>query len=457
MYIGFDYGSANCAVGLFNGDSVSLLPLDGDDSYLSSTLYSYDSALIAEAVLARLPEDLASGYRHARAAELSRAAKARRDWDLAPNEQTVFVGRAAIEHYLEFPGEGFYVRSPKSFLGAVGLRPEQQALFEDIVTLMMQEIKARAERVLGSAIRGAVIGRPVNFQGIGGEDSNRQAESILRLAAARAGLEEVSFLYEPLAAGFDFEARLEADATVLVVDVGGGTTDCSLVRMGPSHKLAKDRSQDCLGHSGQRIGGNDLDIALAMQAFMPSFGLGSSLVTGKPMPSQPFWQAVAVNDVSAQRDFAALATGNLIKELKKDASQPELLTRFERLRSRQQNFHLVRLAEAVKVALGEADSTRTGLPNGEEELEIGRLDFNNAIGPQLEKIAALMHSAVQNSAEQNAGAAPDIVYVTGGSSRCQAVAERIGQVYPGVPVVSGDHFGSVTAGLARAAAALNRK
>lgn len=107
----------------------------------------------------------------------------------------------------------------------------------------MQHIKVRAESVLvekqlakqgaAATITHAIIGRPVNFQGIGGEESNRQAESILTLAAKRAGFVDVDFLFEPLAAGMDYEATLTDNKTVLVVDVGGGTTDCSVVKMGP--------------------------------------------------------------------------------------------------------------------------------------------------------------------------------------------------------------------------------
>lgn len=293
MFVGFDYGSANCAVGIMLGDEVSLLPLSTDSAYLPSTLYAMDRELIAEAVYRALPAELKADYAKKRAAQLSRARMVRHELDLDAESPAVFVGEQAVAAYLEMPEEGFYVRSPKSFLGATGLRPEQVALFEDIVTLMMQHIKVRAEAVLvqkGMAskdearITHAVIGRPVNFQGIGGEESNRQAEAILTLAAKRAGFVDVAFLFEPLAAGMDYEASLKADQTVLVVDVGGGTTDCSVVKMGPSHKASFDRSRDCLGHSGQRIGGNDLDIALAMNAFMPHFGLGSLMSNGKPMP-----------------------------------------------------------------------------------------------------------------------------------------------------------------------------
>lgn len=474
MFVGFDYGSANCAVGIMQGNSVQLLPLSEDATYLPSTLYAMDRELIAEAVYQALPPEYKADYARKRAAQLSRARMVRHELDLDPDTQTVFVGEQAVKAYLEMPEEGFYVRSPKSFLGATGLRTEQIALFEDIVTLMMQHIKARAEAVLtkidtvdAKTITHVVIGRPVNFQSIGGEESNRQAEAILSLAATRAGFLEVAFLFEPLAAGMDYEASLEQDKTVLVVDVGGGTTDCSVVKMGPSHKVKSARASDCLGHSGQRIGGNDLDIALAMNAFMPHFGLTSSMINGKPMPSTPFWNAVAVNDISAQREFAALSTRKLIDELIKEAEQPQLLKRLLKLQQQQLSYQLVRLAECAKITLSDTDNTNINLDFIEASLhvEASRDLFENAIEQSLIKMEGLMHQALAQAARTlaetdcspnalSSGMAqveylPDVIYVTGGTARSPAIYDKIASIYPDIPLVVGDHFGSVTAGLAR--------
>ncbi|ABM25115.1 MULTISPECIES: molecular chaperone [Shewanella] len=479
MFVGFDYGSANCAVGIMLGENVQLLSLSEQSAYLPSTLYAMDRELIAEAVYRGLPIEFKADYAKKRAAQLSRARLVRHELDLDTDTQAVFVGEQAISAYLEMPEEGFYVRSPKSFLGASGLRIEQIALFEDIVTLMMQHIKTRAEAVLiekglaqegdESIITHAVIGRPVNFQGIGGEESNRQAEAILTLAAKRAGFIDVAFLFEPLAAGMDYEASLIDNQTVLVVDVGGGTTDCSVVKMGPAHKANLDRAADCLGHSGQRIGGNDLDIALAMHAFMPHFGLGSLMLNGKPMPSNPFWNAVAVNDISAQREFSTLSSRKLIDELIKDAEQPHLLHRLLKVQQQQLSYQLVRQAERAKIGLSDTEHTDINLDFVDAALQVGvsRKLFENAIEPSLTKVEALMHQALAQAAKTlvatnvavdgpdpedlsaEAECKPDVIYVTGGTARSPAIYAKIAGIYPDIPVVVGDHFGSVTAGLTR--------
>ena len=446
MFVGFDYGSANCSVGILKNDNVELLPLAGNSPYISSTLYALDRELIAEAVYHNLPEQQKSTYAKLRSAQLSRARLIRHELDIEPNEQTVFVGQAAFEQYLEMPEEGFYVRSPKSFLGATGLRPEQMALFEDIVTLMMQHVKQQAQVSLADTITHAVIGRPVNFQAIGGEDSNSQAEAILTTAALRAGFEHVVFLFEPLAAAMDFEASLEQDKTVLVVDVGGGTTDCSMVKMSPSRRHQADRKADCLGHSGQRVGGNDLDIAFAMKGLMPELGSDSKLLNGKTMPNKVFWNAVAVNDVSAQRAFIELSTKTLIRELIRDAQQPEKLRRLQKLRDDQLSYQLVKQAELAKIRLSDNSTSLADLSFIESELNVGltQQQLEQAITMPLQKVENLMLQAVAEAETQ-----PELVYVTGGTAKSPAIYQQIKQVFPETEVVIGDHFGSVTSGLAR--------
>ncbi|MCC4820089.1 molecular chaperone, partial [Vibrio lentus] len=177
--------------------------------------------------------------------------------DLVPDDMA--FGQAALDLYLEDPRDVYYVKSPKSFLGASGLHDVQVSFFEDLVCAMMANIKHQAELTTQEQIKQAVIGRPINFHGRGGEEANRQAEDILSRAAKRAGFLDIAFQFEPVAAGLDYESTLTENQTVLVVDIGGGTTDCSLLEMGPTWSGKADRTQSLLAHSGQRVGGNDLD------------------------------------------------------------------------------------------------------------------------------------------------------------------------------------------------------
>ena len=457
MIAGFDYGSSNCAIGVLNTTSpsgIELLPLHGDQRFLPSTLYALSRELICEAVAKQIENPvLRERYMAERANQLRMAAASRREHDIQSGEQTLFVGEAAIENYIDLPEEGYFIKSPKSFLGVSGLRAEHLAFFEDIVSAMMCEIKKAAERNLDDKIRHTVIGRPVNFQGTGGEDSNRQASEILHRAAARAGFESVELLYEPLAAGINFESDLTDNKTVLVVDVGGGTTDCSVVRMGPDHRVKAERKDDFLGHSGSRVGGNDLDINLAYKGLMPVFGLGGQLKSGRPLPTQPYWNAVSVNDIPAQTEFNSMQNIELMEQLRRDAQEPHKLGRLLQLQEHKQNYQLVRSAEQTKIKLSDQPEYDVDLGYIDKDLtqRICTAVYEQAVERPVSKIVDLMTEALTQAQCQ-----PDLIYVTGGTAKSPVVREAIARKLGDIPVVDGDHFGSVTAGLTQWAEKLYR-
>ena len=415
MIAGFDYGTSNCAIGVFSDKSAQLIAIDQGRTFMPSALYALERELICESVGQQIPKkSLQDSFIELRANPLNQARRVRREHDIQASEQSLYVGQEAFDQYFALPEEGYFVKSPKSFLGASGLRPEFVHFFEDIVTAMMQTIKQRAENQLGQTINHTVIGRPVNFQGMNSEQSNRQAIEILSISAKRAGFSSVEFLFEPLAAGFDFEARLDKNKTVLVVDVGGGTTDCAMVNMGPSHRDKIERSEDFLGHSGERIGGNDLDIQLAGKNLMQLFGMQSILKSGLPMPIQPYWDAVTTNNVGSQSTFNSKETSHSLQQLMLDTTEPELLQRFIDLREQKQNHHLVRSAEQCKIALSENAANNVALDYIEQELacNINQQQFADAIERPLARVIALMQDVITQAGRQ-----PDVIYITGGSAK----------------------------------------
>jgi hypothetical chaperone protein len=463
MICGFDYGTSNCAMGVMENDAVRLLPVDSDDqqgdkSFMPSALYALGRELICEQVGLGMAEGAGrEEFVNLRRGQLQMAMRARRELDLEPaaasDEPVMFIGRQAFRHYFADPEEGYFVKSPKSFLGASGLRPEFVYFFEDIVTAMMQTVKQRAEQALGRELRQTVIGRPVNFQGSNAEQSNQQALAILTTAARRSGFTDIEFQFEPIAAGLSFERRLERNQTVLVVDIGGGTSDCAMVRMGPDHRSRSDRSADFLGHTGERVGGNDLDIQLAGKQLMPLFGMTAALKSGKPMPTKTFLDAVCTNDVSALSRFNSLETGLYLEQLQRDCLQPEVIARLIRLRNNKQNQQLVKFAEETKIALSAVNSSRVELAFIEAGLatDINRQQLEEAIERPLQRITELMSEAVQQ-----AGTRPDLVFVTGGSARSPVIREAVARTLGDTPLLDGDHFGSVVSGLTEWAERLYR-
>jgi hypothetical chaperone protein len=450
MFIGFDYGTANCSVAVMRDNGPELLALENHEPYLPSMLCAPTREAVSECLHRHWQVPTGSDENQQL---LRRAITFNREEDIPVNSDSLLFGLRALAHYIEEPEDVYFVRSPKSFLGANGLKPQQIALFEDLVCAMMFHIKRQAEGVLQNSIDQAVIGRPINFQGIGGEEANRQAQGILQRAATRAGFKEIEFQFEPVAAGLDFEATLSEEKTVLVVDIGGGTTDCSLLLMGPQWRDRADRQQSLLGHSGCRVGGNDLDIMLAFKQLMPLFGMGGETEKGIALPALPYWNAVATNDVPAQNDFYSAANGRMLRDLIRDAAEPEKVQRLLKVYQQRLSYRLVRAAEESKIALSNQPSFLTSLAFVQAELaeNITQGQLAEAIAQPLLRIQEQVSAALATSQST-----PQVIYLTGGSARSPLLRSALQQQLPGLPIVGGNDFGSVTAGLARWAQTLFR-
>ena len=450
MFIGFDYGTANCAVAVMDNGTPRMLALENGDTLLPSMICAPTREAISEWL-----------YRHHQVATpdsettalLQRALRFNREEDIEVTPDSVKFGLTALQQYMDEPEDVWFVKSPKSFLGASGLKPQQIALFEDLVCAMMLHIRQQGETQLGQSIDQAVIGRPINFQGLGGDDANQQAQGILLRAAQRAGFRDVEFQFEPVAAGLDFEATLDKETRVLVVDIGGGTTDCSMLLMGPAWRNKIDRQQSLLGHSGCRVGGNDLDITLAFKTLMPLLGLGGNTQKGIALPALPWWNAVAINDVPAQSEFYSAACGKLLRDLVRDAQESEMVARLLKVWQQKLSYRLVRAAEESKIALSDRAATEASLPFIASMLQttITNGMLQEAIAQPLERILEQVKLALASSDVR-----PDVIYLTGGSARSPLLRAALQQELPQTPIASGDDFGSVTAGLARWAEVLFR-
>lgn len=444
MFIGFDYGTANCSVAVMEGDRPRLLALDGSSPYMASMLCAPSREAVSEYLhrFWQLPTGSDENQQL-----LRRAIAFNREEDIVLSDHSLQFGQQALASYVADPQDVYFVKSPKSFLGANGLKAQQIALFEDLVCAMMSHIKQQAEAALQQPISQAMIGRPVNFQGTGGEQANQQAQGILQRAASRAGFNEIAFQFEPVAAGLDFEATLTRETTVLVVDIGGGTTDCSLLLMGPQWIKQRDRQHSLLGHSGCRVGGNDLDIMLAFKQLMPTLGMGGLMENGLALPALPFWQAVAINDIPAQAEFYSSANGRYLRELVRDAADTDTLEMLVQVYRQRLSYRLVRRAEESKIALSDCDQTcadlgfiRQGLQTviSAQQLEQALVQPMGRIQDQVNEVLA-----------QNGATRPDVIYLTGGSARSPLLRAALQASLPGIPLAGGDDFGSVTAGLAR--------
>ena len=353
-------------------------------------------------------------------------------------------GETALGEYLADPTRGYFVKSPKSFLGVAGLSDDIRERFVTVIAAMMANVKQRTDEQMQADVAAVVIGRPVNFQGLGGKDANTQSLAMLEEAARLAGFKEIAFQYEPMAAALEYEARLTKEEKILVIDIGGGTTDCSFVRVGASRRDALDRSADVLGHSGERRGGNDYDQALALHAVMRDFGYGDFLRSGLPLPNSYFVDAVSTNDVNAQQRFYSQATRERLEFFAREAVASERAQRLLAVCEQRATYRVLRGVELAKIEL--SSSERAHIDFGDLEQGFGVTTTSEQLLAAFERLLEHLQSLV-DEAVKSAGVAPERVYLTGGMAKSRVVRKFLQASYPNVSFVDSDHFLSVTEGL----------
>ncbi|WP_072144222.1 molecular chaperone, partial [Citrobacter freundii] len=201
-----------------------------------------------------------------------------------------------------------------------------------------------------------------------------------------------------------------------------------------------------LGHSGCRVGGNDLDIALAFKHLMPLLGMGGETEKGIALPILPWWNAVAINDVPAQSDFYSSANGRLLNDLVRDAKEADKVALLLKVWRERLSYRLVRSAEESKIALSDQTIVTAAIPFISDTLatDISQHGLEAALNQPLARILEQVQLALDNAQEK-----PDVIYLTGGSARSPLIKKALAQQLPGIPIAGGDDFGSVTAGLAR--------
>ena len=221
-----------------------------------------------------------------------------------------------------------------------------------------------------------------------------------------------------------------------------------MLLMGPEFTKLDNRNAQLLAHSGQRIGGNDLDIQLCMRGLMPALGLDSLAATGKPMPTSFHWQAASINNINDQTDFYSDKNERALKQLIKDAGEPHLIERLLKVQQERLSYQLVNSAERAKIALTNSNDINVPLDYLSDALTspVNRETLFKANARHLENIGKLIDNTIVD-----ANCQPDVVFVTGGSAQSPVLQDYLNTYFKDHPVelVTGDHFGSVTAGLAR--------
>ena len=275
--------------------------------------------------------------------------------------------------------------------------------------------------------------------------ADQEAEDTLRAVAHKLGFKDVSFQFEPIAAAFDYESSLTREELVLIVDIGGGTSDFSLVRLAPERRQLSQRQDDILATGGVHIGGTDFDKQLSLAGIMPLFGYGSRMKSDALMPTSHHLNLATWHTINAV--YAAAAQRSL-QSMRYDCVEPLGIDRLLKLIEQRGGRWLAMQVEDSKIALSEEDCRHIDLSRIEPELqaELSRHLFEDAIEPLLQRIHQSIGDLL-NSAGVRADQV-DTLFFTGGSSGVPALRHSVAALLPNARVVEGNAFGSIGSGLA---------
>src|SRR5712672_2646806 len=379
---GLDFGTSNTTLGTLDGQTPVLVALEaGQTTIPSAIFYEVDGA--------------------------------------------VLIGRRAIEAYVD-GAPGRLMRSLKSVLGT--------ALIDETTRLGRQR----------TGLRDVIHGRPVHFVD-NAPDADRKAEQTLREIAREIGFDDVTFQFEPIAAALDYERQISTEEVALIADIGGGTSDFSIVRLGPDRHSKTDRSADILANDGVRVGGTDFDRQLSLGVIMPLFGFGSAMKrAGLEVPSRYFHDLATWSSINHMYEARVMAD---IRQVRREASEPDLLDRLVRVVDEQRGHTLAMEVEEAKIALSDtrqADIPLEGVAPG-LNAAIGRPDLVNHTRQLAERIAARIKICLAQA--RLSAHDIDAVFLTGGSVRLAHVRKAITKAVPSARIVEGDTFGAVGKGL----------
>ena len=413
---GLDFGTSNSAIGVARDKTAVLAPIEAGSTLMPSAVF----------------------------------------FDYETKDRVLF-GNEAISAYVG-QTEGRLMRALKSILGSPLIDEEtslggRKVPLTEVVEIFVRHLKHKAETFAGHEITTVVHGRPVHFvDDDAGADARAQA--VLEAIARRAGFRDVAFVYEPIAAAHQYEQTVQREELVLIADIGGGTSDFSIVRVAPQRRGRvdrgpADRNRDVLATAGTRVGGTDFDTALNLAAVMPLLGLGTQLVEKNlPMPNAIYYEIAAwptINFAYTYRNERQLA------ELVSLACEPGKVERLLKVVRQRLGHRLAFAVEDAKIALSAGERAEVPLAFLEAGLAAAatRVDFDRAIDARIDRL----HKAASDciAAAGLRPAAIETIFLTGGSSRVPAVRAAVGRAAPSARLAGGSDLLSVARGLTQMA------
>ncbi len=407
---GIDFGTSNTTVALAHGsdDQITLVPVEEEHLTIPSTIF------------------------------------------FPAESSMVMFGRKAINAHVARE-EGRFMRSFKRVLGTSLMKEGTQisgtkTRFEKIIGHFIEDIKNKAELVVDRNIENVVAGRPVHFVD-GNEKADKEAQIQLEAIFAAAGFNNIRFQYEPIAAAFAHELTMgDTERLAVVMDIGGGTSDFTIMRLSERYIKKQDRQEDILSNAGIRIGGNDFDRALSLKSFMPLLGLGSLWGSkGLGFPITPFF------DLSELSKIQYMYTHKYKRDLRAligQSTDKYLTQRLLSIVEEEQGHTLMASVEETKIQLSSCEQTTADLSFIEAGLQahIKRTEFEESLQASIDNIQITINDCIGMANVKAEDVA--LVILTGGGTAIPMLQQITHRIFPNAEVSDGNRLSSVGFGLA---------
>ena len=369
---------------------------------------------------------------------------------------SAWTGAAGIAHYLETDTsddavQGRLIQSLKSYLSSRNLTGTEifgrQYQFEELVARILRDLRMRASEELGFEVTRALSGRPVMFVGADSEADNEFAVGRLREAYLQAGFTDVAFAMEPVAAAFAYESGVDRDELLLIGDFGGGTTDFSLLRVGPSARA--QGGPQVLGTTGVGIAGDAFDARIVRRLISPALGSGSEARSlGKLLPALPAWIYANLERWHTLIFLRTREVHAMLRAAEKNAVEPERIAALRAVVEHDLGYRMHQAVQRVKVDLSAGEQAEFVLDTDALHLRtpVERVDFEGWIQPELTRMEAGLQELLRITGTQPGQV--DRVFLTGGTSLVPAVRRVFTRRFGEERVQTGEAFTSVAYGLA---------
>ena len=433
MRFGLDFGTSNTTLAVERDGAVSVLPLDPDaGATMPTVLYVRrdGSALVGRSAIVAFLSDNAARGPVTREFKLLGVRMRSSD-----NKQQSTV-EAHI--YTDLASPGRFFQSLKTFLGDPLLKPtnvfgDAKGL-QDLIALILERVRERAEELVGARPEEVTLGRPVEF--VGGPEAESRAIERLEEAARLAGFRAVRFELEPVAAA---RAADVAQGHAVVFDFGGGTLDLCVTRR------AGERI-DVLGTAGADIGGDRMTQLVIDETVAPRLGADSEW--GPKRLVLPRFVTNAIGDWRALSALNERWLLDALDDLIRAGAPRRELSALRSAIELQLGYEIFAAADATKCDLSTLPSALLSFHRGEVDVDalLTRHRFEVRIGPMLERVSALLDTVLERADIVR----QDVVEIvcTGGSSAIPAARELLARRFPGATVRDADLYRSVAAGLA---------